>query len=288
MAPLLILLLVLCEILLRLDDANAESIKSMRKVVELCQLASESHRENIKMSLKLIIICATLTIVSCARIDQEQLNRQAQQDMVQQQNEEIREHQRVESQQRQEQIRELQEQIRRQEQLIRDQEQQNRDKAREIANVYFTAQPQFLPAPIHFFTIPSSLRNFEQIDDSNYNFAYAIRDQTTGDVKSQQEVRRGDQVKGQYTMMDSDGYQRIVDYRADDKNGFDAEVRREPISAAFVAPQLPRIEGPNNYFYHSQQPTAYISAQPAIFSSTSVTRNDDGQRNQYTSTTSTF
>lgn len=250
------------------------------------------------MSLKLIIGCALLAVVSCGRLEQDQLNRQVQkqqaqqqQDMIQQQNEDIVEHQRVENQQRQDQIRELQEQIRRQEQQIRDQEQQNRDNVREIGNVFFAPQPHFLPAAIHFVTVPAPRRNFELRDDSNYNFVYAVNDQTTGDVKSQQEVRRGDQVQGQYTMLDSNGYQRIVDYRADDKNGFDAEVRREPTSAAFVAPQVVRVDGTNNYathFFH-QQPAAFISAQPTIYSTTSVTRNDDGQRNQYSSsTTSNF
>lgn len=245
-------------------------------------MSSESHRENLKMSLKFIIFCASLAVASCGRMDQELLNRQVQQDMVQQQNEDIHEQQRVERQQRKDQIRQL-------EQMIRDQEQQNRDNTREVGNIFYASHPYFHPTPIHFIAIPSSHRSFEHRDDSNYNFAYAVSDHTTGDVKSQHEYRRGDQVQGQYTMMDADGYQSIVDYRADDKNGFDSEVRRE--AAAIVDPRFIRIDGANNYanhFYQQQQPTVFISAQPTIYSSTSVSRNDDGQRNKYSSTTSNF
>lgn len=243
------------------------------------------------MSFNLVFICAALAAVSCARLDQEQLNRQMQQqqEIIQQQNERIRDHQRVESQQRQTQIRDLDEQSRRQQQMIREQEQQRRANVRATGNVFIAAHPQFYPAPVQYIAIPSSHRNFEYRDDSNYNFNYSVSDLTTGDIKSQQEVRNGDQVQGQYTMMDSDGYQRIVDYRADDKNGFDAEVRREPTAAVLSAPQLIRIDGTNNYaplFFHRQHPAAqFVSAHPTIYSSTSVSRRDDGQRSQYLSST---
>lgn len=243
------------------------------------------------MSFKLIVVIASLAAVSCARLDNEQMQQQLQQqqEIVQQQNERIRDHQRLEIQQRQEQVRELEDQRRRQEQMIRDHEQQRRDNHRDNEHVFITAQPHFLPASIRYVSIPSSRRNFELRDDSNYNFGYAVSDFTTGDMKSQHETRNGDQVQGQYTMMDSDGYQRIVDYRADDKNGFDAEVRREPTAAVLSAPQLIRIDGTNNYaplFFHRQHPAAqFVSAHPTIYSSTSVSRRDDGQRSQYLSST---
>ena len=236
------------------------------------------------MSFKLIVVCATLAAVSCARLDNEQLNRQVQQEMILQQNDQIRDHQRVENQQRQVQLRELEDQRRRQEQIIRSHDQQRRDNVRSI----FLAPNQFLPTSYQIVSIPSSSRNFEYLDNSNYNFDYAVRDLTSGDMKSQSEVRRGDQVQGQYTMMDSDGYQRIVDYRADDENGFDASVRREPTAAALVTPQVIRIEGNNNYaphFYHQRQHGAHFIAQPTIYATTSVSRREDGKQNHYTSTT---
>lgn len=244
------------------------------------------------MKLKLIIVCATLAIVSCSRVDQEQLARQMeqQQEVIQQQNERIRDHRRLEIEQRQEQIRELENQRRRHEQSIRDQEQQRREIVRPVL---IAAHPHFIPSAVHFFAVPTS-RNFEHRDDSNSNYNYDVNDDvSTDDDKSQLEVPHGDQVQGQYNMMNSDGYQRTVEYRADDKNGFDAEFRREPTSAAIIAhPQFVRIEDNNAYatqYYHHQQPTTFLTAIPTIFSSTSVSRNDDGQRSEYTSrTTSNF
>ena len=247
------------------------------------------------MSLKLVIICATVALVSSARFDQEELSRQMQQqqDIVTEQNDRIRDHRRLENQQRQVQLQDLEEQQRRQEQMIRDHEQQRRERVQANGNLILTAQPQLISShpqivsgPVHFISIPSSQRSFEVRDDSNYKFAYAVSDLTTGDIKSQQEARRGDQVQGSYTMMDSDGYQRTVEYRADDQNGFDAEVRREP-TAAVLTPQVVRYDAVNSYanFYHHPQPVAIFTAnhQPTIYSSTSVSRRDDGQRNEYTS-----
>lgn len=65
-----------------------------------------------------------------------------------------------------------------------------------------------------------------QYDDHNpnYNFAYEVNDAHTGDIKSQQESRRGDTVLGQYSLLQPDGIRRTVDYRADDHSGFQATV----------------------------------------------------------------
>lgn len=51
-------------------------------------------------------------------------------------------------------------------------------------------------------------------------------DPHTGDVKSQKEVREGDVVKGQYSLVEPDGSVRTVDYTADPVNGFNAVVSK--------------------------------------------------------------
>ncbi|KAJ8726621.1 hypothetical protein PYW07_001319 [Mythimna separata] len=61
----------------------------------------------------------------------------------------------------------------------------------------------------------------------NYNFAYEVNDAHTGDIKSQQESRRGDTVLGQYSLLQPDGVRRTVDYRANDHTGFLATVNNE-------------------------------------------------------------
>lgn len=63
---------------------------------------------------------------------------------------------------------------------------------------------------------------------NDYKYSYSIEDPTTGDSKSQHEVRHGDLITGAYSVVDPDGRKRIVEYTADSKNGFKAIVREEP------------------------------------------------------------
>ncbi|CAG9838999.1 unnamed protein product [Diabrotica balteata] len=59
-----------------------------------------------------------------------------------------------------------------------------------------------------------------------YEFNYGVKDEHTGDHKSQQEVRDGDVVKGSYSVAEADGTLRTVHYTADDHNGFNAVVEK--------------------------------------------------------------
>ncbi|TMW40634.1 hypothetical protein DOY81_014286 [Sarcophaga bullata] len=61
-----------------------------------------------------------------------------------------------------------------------------------------------------------------------YKFNYGVEDKVTGDSKSQVEERDGDVVRGEYSLI-ADGYKRTVQYTADDHNGFNAVVNREPL-----------------------------------------------------------
>ncbi|XP_025415883.1 cuticle protein 7-like [Sipha flava] len=71
---------------------------------------------------------------------------------------------------------------------------------------------------------------------AKYNFAYDVADAYTGDFKSQTEERDGDFVKGQYTVVEPDGTRRVVDYTADEENGFNAVVSKEGHPTAAAAP----------------------------------------------------
>uniref|UniRef100_A0A182THF0 Uncharacterized protein n=1 Tax=Anopheles melas TaxID=34690 RepID=A0A182THF0_9DIPT len=71
-------------------------------------------------------------------------------------------------------------------------------------------------------------RESSDYDRDDYSYGYAVRDELSGDIKSQQEVRNGDRVRGQYRTLESDGTERIVDYTADDVRGFNAVVRHQP------------------------------------------------------------
>lgn len=76
---------------------------------------------------------------------------------------------------------------------------------------------------------PASDSQDQRNDDSvGYDFSYSVHDPNTGDVKSQEESRRNGQVRGHYSWVDADGNRQIVEYQADDRNGFNSEHRREP------------------------------------------------------------
>lgn len=59
-----------------------------------------------------------------------------------------------------------------------------------------------------------------------YKFEYGVKDEKTGDHKSHWEHRDGDVVKGEYTLDEADGTQRVVEYSSDKHNGFNAVVKK--------------------------------------------------------------
>ncbi|KAJ8726622.1 hypothetical protein PYW07_001320 [Mythimna separata] len=84
------------------------------------------------------------------------------------------------------------------------------------------------------------------------SFSYGVADPFTGDFKHQIENRVGDNVQGQYSLLESDGTRRTVDYAAG-AEGFNAVVRKDPalIAAAPIAPVIsyaaPAIAAPISY-----------------------------------------
>lgn len=65
---------------------------------------------------------------------------------------------------------------------------------------------------------------------AHYDFSYSVNDPHTGDVKEQHESRQGDNVQGQYSLVEPDGQRRTVQYTADAVNGFNAVVVRDGVS----------------------------------------------------------
>lgn len=79
------------------------------------------------------------------------------------------------------------------------------------------------------------LQHVELEAPAKYAFSYSVHDSQTGDIKQQNEQRDGDNVQGSYSLVDADGLHRTVDYTADEVNGFNAVVRREPLAHAVPA-----------------------------------------------------
>ena len=100
-----------------------------------------------------------------------------------------------------------------------------------------------------------------------YAFNYGVNDPHTGDHKSQSEVRDGDFVKGQYSLVESDGTTRTVDYTADAHNGFNAVVTKSghavhpaPVVAKVaVAPVAVAHAAPVAVAHHAAPAVAYAS-----------------------------
>lgn len=238
---------------------------------------------------KLIVLCASLAVISCAHLDsREQIEMQMQhaEEMVQRRNDQLRENHEHDQEQRLLQQQQLDDFRREQDQKHRDDDQERRDRNNENPfdqqrhHQNIPAYITFHPALVH---IPT--RTFNSYDDSHYNFRYTVDDKSTGDVKSHQETRRGDQVQGEYRLMDSDGYQRIVNYRANDRDGFDAEVRREPTLTTLVQHHQQQQNYAGQHNQNRQLYTLHQAQHPSVYTTQSFSRNDDGRINQHSTTT---
>ncbi|XP_044750354.1 cuticle protein 8-like [Coccinella septempunctata] len=111
----------------------------------------------------------------------------------------------------------------------------------QAAPVYAYSAPVYHAAPVvHALPVVHSapvvhtavhavpvLRHIEEDNSApaHYQYKYGVEDHHTGDIKSQEESRDGDVVKGSYSLHEADGTIRTVKYSAD-KNGFNADVQK--------------------------------------------------------------
>ncbi|KAH8365719.1 hypothetical protein KR093_003785 [Drosophila rubida] len=81
----------------------------------------------------------------------------------------------------------------------------------------------------------------EQYDDQNssYQFGFDVKDDEFTNYQNRKEIRDGSVIKGSYSVVDSDGFIRTVKYTADPKEGFKAEVIREPTDIVVKIPTPP-------------------------------------------------
>ncbi|XP_050084685.1 cuticle protein 7-like [Anopheles aquasalis] len=121
------------------------------------------------------------------------------------------------------------------------------------------AQPTYVKA----LAQPTIVKHIDEDHDAQYDFSYGVHDDHTGDIKQQHETRHGDQVHGQYSLIDSDGHKRTVEYTADDHNGFNAVVHREPTDIKIPQPAVHKIIAQPAITKVIAQPTKIVAAQPA-------------------------
>ncbi|CAH1644676.1 unnamed protein product [Spodoptera littoralis] len=114
-----------------------------------------------------------------------------------------------------------------------------------------------------------------RVDADYTSFAYDVADPNTGDFKSQVETRVGGNVAGQYSLLDADGTKRTVDYTADDVNGFNAVVRKDPavVASVVAAPAVAApaviaartVAAPAVYAAHAAPAVYTAHATPAVY-----------------------
>ncbi|XP_028171536.1 activating signal cointegrator 1 complex subunit 2 homolog isoform X2 [Ostrinia furnacalis] len=91
----------------------------------------------------------------------------------------------------------------------------------------------------------------------SYQFGFDVNDDQYTNYQNRKEQRDGDVIKGSYSVVDSDGFVRTVTYTADPKEGFRAEVSRQPTDIVVKIPtpkpqfQQPQVHQPQ---VHQPQP----------------------------------
>ncbi|XP_055623354.1 histidine-rich glycoprotein-like [Toxorhynchites rutilus septentrionalis] len=96
-----------------------------------------------------------------------------------------------------------------------------------------------------------------------YKFEYGVKDDHTGDHKTHWEHRDGDVVKGQYSLHDADGSERVVEYTADPHHGFNAVVKKvEHAHQKAEHHSAPLVADDSNHHHHYQ----HYHHQPEYYS----------------------
>ncbi|XP_032584408.2 cuticle protein 8, partial [Drosophila mojavensis] len=121
-----------------------------------------------------------------------------------------------------------------------------------------SASVPLFPQPLPVLHEP---RQPEIFPPASYSYDYAVNDQSTGDIKDHRETRDGYSVRGSYSLIDPDGYKRIVTYTADDVHGFNAIVRRVP----YVLKKLAIAS--SNVQLDDRSPVAQVSVDQAAIES---------------------
>ncbi|XP_054725441.1 larval cuticle protein A2B-like [Anastrepha obliqua] len=138
------------------------------------------------------------------------------------------------------------------------------------AQVYHTAPAAHIvkAAPVAYAAQPVLTKAVEEYDPHpQYKYSYDVQDAVSGDSKNQIEERDGDVVRGEYSLIDADGFKRTVQYTADPVNGFNAVVSREPLVKSIAVAPVVKAVAPVAYaspaFIKPVAPVAHAYAAPS-------------------------
>ncbi|KAJ0180077.1 hypothetical protein K1T71_004668 [Dendrolimus kikuchii] len=111
---------------------------------------------------------------------------------------------------------------------------------------------------------PQEQREPEDYDPHpSYQFGFDVNDDQYTNYQNRKEQRDGDVIKGSYSVVDSDGFVRTVTYTADPKEGFRAEVSRQPTDIVVKIP-TPKPQTLQPQLAHAQPQLAHAHAQPQV------------------------
>uniref|UniRef100_A0A8D9F426 Larval cuticle protein A1A n=1 Tax=Cacopsylla melanoneura TaxID=428564 RepID=A0A8D9F426_9HEMI len=96
-----------------------------------------------------------------------------------------------------------------------------------------------------------------------YQFGFDIHDDENTNYHNRKEQRDGDKITGSYSVVDSDGFIRTVTYTADPKEGFKAEVSREPTDIRVKIPTPAPQPAPQQYKL-APAPSQYKKPSPQV------------------------
>lgn len=119
------------------------------------------------------------------------------------------------------------------------QQQQYQQPQQQVVYRQPQAAPVPRPRPIQYQSPAGKPKqDDEEYDDQNssYQFGFDVKDDEFTNYQNRKEVRDGSVIKGSYSVVDSDGFIRTVKYTADPKEGFKAEVIREPTDIVVKIP----------------------------------------------------
>ncbi|KAH8344264.1 hypothetical protein KR084_009043, partial [Drosophila pseudotakahashii] len=116
------------------------------------------------------------------------------------------------------------------------------------------------PVPVLAKTV-----ELEEVDPHpQYSYSYDVQDTLSGDNKGHVEERDGDIVRGEYSLIDADGFRRTVTYTADPVNGFNAVVRREPLAAVVASEPVVKVAAPLVKAVAPVAPVALAAPAPIV------------------------
>uniref|UniRef100_A0A1I8Q1S2 Uncharacterized protein n=1 Tax=Stomoxys calcitrans TaxID=35570 RepID=A0A1I8Q1S2_STOCA len=155
------------------------------------------------------------------------------------------------------------------------------------AQVYHAAPAAVVKtvSPVHVAAHPVYAKADDEFDPHpQYKYGYDVQDSVSGDSKSQVEERDGDVVRGEYSLIDADGFKRTVQYTADDVNGFNAVVHREPLVAkaivktvapvaTYAAPAVVKHVAPAYTTYSAPAVVKHVAPAYTTYSSPAVVKS---------------